>query len=89
MSRGRVTSGPEHPHVRGEDQQSVPGEALIGGAPPRAWGGPRRHPDRTLRYWSTPTCVGRTPDATYGYELIDGAPPRAWGGRGVTGWPPR
>ncbi len=65
---GRTISGghcmpseAEHPHVRGEDPDPDTPQAVVYGAPPRAWGGPPVTPPPGPRMRSTPTCVGRTP----------------------------
>ncbi len=51
---------PEHPHVRGEDEECTVTGDTANGAPPRAWGGRGQAQAAADRHRSTPTCVGRT-----------------------------
>ena len=54
------SSGPAHPHVRGEDWRDVLDSTETPGSPPRAWGGPLGGDGFGRCQRLTPTCVGRT-----------------------------
>ena len=54
------TRGPEHPRVRGDDDQSPARHPRVTGTPPRARGRPLRGPAVPVPAGNTPACAGTT-----------------------------
>ena len=71
----------KHPHVHGEDQNSVSAQCRIMETPPRAWGRLKRTYPRTAQHRNTPTCMGKTLSLSCSRLTIEETPPRAWGRR--------
>ena len=60
MSVRRTTSGPVHPHVRGDNCRGAAARLEQIGSPPRAWGQRGPCPQTWPAPRFTPTCVGTT-----------------------------
>jgi len=68
-----------HPHGRGDNGDGAAMRELSLGSPPRAWGQPHPHSQKTGPHRFTPTGVGTTSGRTTRPVPRSGSPPRAWG----------